>query len=406
MPLTPDNLYLEWWPIREINQSQRNPIGKLHAVKMRRSHFSMELVYGFTALAILLAFFPLIRFLANWLDKRHFAKLAPRGRLATAASSEKRPKLPRNPQTSSSSAPGPLPQGFFGRAQPVRHLPQPQEALPSLASRRTHHPRALHRTRNLVPRKGHRVPAPSGSGARRASPIMARRVADYARRRRMAARHQWRKARRRQGSAALSRVGVLRRSARRLVGRARPAHRLAAVLHHSQQLLRIYRREKRVLHIAELGEEHEPPFDTGRLHDRVYTGGSYRWLPPEDLPDRWRRWPIDIVAMSNELTRHENKHRTYFTASPDNPSDKIYADVCPTVREQQETDVELHPLTFGHARISVQALANELREPGDLSIHPKARELLLKPRGLARMLDDQKGSRASSTTIRKTASSE
>lgn len=57
MPLTPDNLYLEWWPIREINQSQRNTIGKLHAVKIRRSHFSMELVYGFTPLAILLPSF-------------------------------------------------------------------------------------------------------------------------------------------------------------------------------------------------------------------------------------------------------------------------------------------------------------------------------------------------------------
>lgn len=134
---------------------------------------------------------------------------------------------------------------------------------------------------------------------------------------------------------------------------------------------------RRVLYTRELGSERQPPFDCGPVHDKVYTGGSYRWLAVEDVPAFWRRWPIDIVTMPNALTLHEEDGSTWKTASPDNLSEILYADVPCSKTESASSMPRLRPLTFGQAQAAVEALARSLRVKARSPIDENARELLL-----------------------------
>lgn len=59
----------------------------------------------------------------------------------------------------------------------------------------------------------------------------------------------------------------------------------------------------RVLHIAELGEDRQPPADIGPIHDGVYTGSTPLTLRESSYP----RWPVDIVSMPNELRIEEGR---------------------------------------------------------------------------------------------------
>lgn len=134
---------------------------------------------------------------------------------------------------------------------------------------------------------------------------------------------------------------------------------------------------RRVLYIKELGSERQPPFDCGPVHDKVYTGGSYNWLENGDIPAFWRRWPIDIVTMPNALTLHEEDGSTWKTASPDNLSEVLYADVPYSKTEFASPMPRMRPLTFGQAQIAVESLAKSLRFKVRSPIDDKARELLL-----------------------------
>jgi hypothetical protein len=134
---------------------------------------------------------------------------------------------------------------------------------------------------------------------------------------------------------------------------------------------------RRVLYIRELGSERRPPFDSGPVHDKVYTGGSYNWLEKDDIPAFWRRWPIDIVTMPNALTPHEEEGSTWKTASPDNLSQILYADVPYSKTEFASPMPRIRPLTFGQARMAVEALAKSLRFKVRSPIDDKARGLLL-----------------------------
>lgn len=143
---------------------------------------------------------------------------------------------------------------------------------------------------------------------------------------------------------------------------------------------------RRVLYTTELGSERQPPFDCGPVHDNVYTGGSYNWLAADDVPAFWRRWPIDIVTMPNALTLHEEDGSSWKTASPDNLSDILYADVPYTKIEFPGPMPRLRPLTFGQARNSVEALAQSLRYKVRAPVDNAARDLLLADGGHARLM--------------------
>jgi uncharacterized protein YwqG len=150
---------------------------------------------------------------------------------------------------------------------------------------------------------------------------------------------------------------------------------------------------RRVLYTTELGTERQPPFDCGPVHDKVYTGGSYNWLAAEDVPAFWRRWPVDIVAMPNALTLHEEDGSTWKTASPDNLSDILYADVPYSKTKFSNPMPRLRPLTFGQARDSVEALAQSLRYKVRAPVDDAARELLLADGGHARLMADLEANR-------------
>jgi len=145
---------------------------------------------------------------------------------------------------------------------------------------------------------------------------------------------------------------------------------------------------RQVIHTTELGEEREPPFDCGPVHDGVYTGGSYAWLNGENVPQFWRRWPVDIVTMANELTVHEEGNHSYKKASPNNLSDVLYADVPLTKTEFSAPMPRMRPMTFGHARNAVQALSAQLRRKVRAPIDDKARELLLAEGGHALLVGE------------------
>ena len=142
----------------------------------------------------------------------------------------------------------------------------------------------------------------------------------------------------------------------------------------------------RVLHIAQEGPERRPPADCGPVHDKVYTGGSYNWLAAAAVPPIWRRWPVDIIAMPNALTLHEDDGSHWKTASPDNLSDLLYADVPLSGADCAGAMPRLRPLTFGQARAGVEALGQSLRYKVREPVDPEARALLLAEGGMAGLI--------------------
>lgn len=163
---------------------------------------------------------------------------------------------------------------------------------------------------------------------------------------------------------------------------------------------------RRVMYTAELGVERQPPFDSGPVHDKVSTGGSYNWLQKDDVPAFWRRWPVDVVTMPNELTVHEQEGSIWKTASPDDLSSILYADVPYTKTEFSLPMPRMRPMTFGHANEAVQALSKELRRKVRPPIDDKARELLLAEGGHAHLIDDIKTTIAKISVISHTDRSE
>lgn len=140
---------------------------------------------------------------------------------------------------------------------------------------------------------------------------------------------------------------------------------------------------RRVIHTSELGAERKPPFDCGPVNDRVHGGGSYAWLEAENVPQFWRRWPIDIVSMANQLTVHYDGNYSRKTASPDRLSDILYADMPLTTTESSTPMPRIGPMTFGHARQAVQELSARLGRKMDKPVDDIARKLLLAAEGEA-----------------------
>lgn len=109
----------------------------------------------------------------------------------------------------------------------------------------------------------------------------------------------------------------------------------------------------RILHTSELGAEREPPADIGPTHDGVYTGGS-EWLI---RPDRWRRWPVDLVAVPNELRVEEGRS----LAAPDDFESLLYPEA-EGFRDRRSL-AAIEPYTWRCLLPGLQAAAASLAEP-------------------------------------------
>lgn len=109
-----------------------------------------------------------------------------------------------------------------------------------------------------------------------------------------------------------------------------------------------------VLHVDHLGPERPVPFDLGPVDDRVFTGGSYRWLPADEVPSVWRRWPVDVVAFANQV--HERDGRSVVT--PDGFAETLY-DGEPV----RAGFPAARPWTRGQAADALRALATAVQVP-------------------------------------------
>ncbi|MCR2833410.1 DUF1963 domain-containing protein [Parerythrobacter lacustris] len=140
--------------------------------------------------------------------------------------------------------------------------------------------------------------------------------------------------------------------------------------------------DRAVIHTPELGTERAPPADLGPVHDKVYTGGSYNWLGADEVPNVWRRWPVDIVQVANRLTQREG----YKTASPDDFAQVLYQGA-PVAKENRPSGLPvLRPQTFAQARAAVEALARSLRYKVRDGVDARAREPLLADDGKDRLM--------------------
>lgn len=110
----------------------------------------------------------------------------------------------------------------------------------------------------------------------------------------------------------------------------------------------------RIMHIPQLGPERETPFDLGPVHDGLYTGGSYRWLPTDEVPAVWRRWPVDIVSVPNVL--HRSEGRSF--ATPEGFAKTLYGGAPVLAYGDLKT---VRPYLVGQALKAVHCLAAAMR---------------------------------------------
>jgi len=116
-----------------------------------------------------------------------------------------------------------------------------------------------------------------------------------------------------------------------------------------------------VIHTLELGAERAPPSDLGPVHDDVYTGPDYSYLlPGETVPNVWRRWPVDIVTVPNEIREVELR----VLAAPDNFASHLYPGEQIAPAGSQPPPVK--PLTYGQALYAL----NDLRSGLERSLPP------------------------------------
>lgn len=110
----------------------------------------------------------------------------------------------------------------------------------------------------------------------------------------------------------------------------------------------------RIIYSPLLGSERAPPLDLGPVHDRMYTGGSYAWLPQDQVPPVWRRWPVDIVRFPNTL--HDQNGRSVVT--PHGFAETLY-DGAPIIAYRDLKPVR--PYRIGQALRAVRNLAARMR---------------------------------------------
>ena len=140
----------------------------------------------------------------------------------------------------------------------------------------------------------------------------------------------------------------------------------------------------RIIHVSQLGPQRDPPFDLGPVDDRVYSGGSYRWLSSDSIPPVWRQWPVDIVSFPNVL--HHDEGRSF--ATPEGFAETLY-EGC---RVEPYANLKpVRPYLLDQARSAVRTLAASLRiEPRSVT-NEHMHELLAAEDCLARLRESLTG---------------
>lgn len=133
----------------------------------------------------------------------------------------------------------------------------------------------------------------------------------------------------------------------------------------------------RVVYIGELGPERAAPEDLGPVYDGVYTGPDYRYLLlGEAIPNRWRRWPVDLFTVPNEARVEERRT----LVAPENFAALLYPGE--RVVEGRPRLPPARPLTTGQALYALDELEKKL--------HAKMRDFVI-PEPLQKQLDAPDG---------------
>lgn len=104
----------------------------------------------------------------------------------------------------------------------------------------------------------------------------------------------------------------------------------------------------RVMHFVEPGSERAAPPDLGPVHDGVFDGPSYDHLPPSDpVPDRWRRWPVNLVVAPNEARQEHGR----VLVAPENYASILYEGA--EIAEEKARPADAAPFTNGQARYAL-----------------------------------------------------
>ncbi|MDZ4866252.1 MAG: DUF1963 domain-containing protein, partial [Alphaproteobacteria bacterium] len=131
----------------------------------------------------------------------------------------------------------------------------------------------------------------------------------------------------------------------------------------------------RVLHVDALGAEREVPRDLSAVYDGVYTGPAYdHFRSIADIPSTWRRWPVDVVVVPNEIREEEGRT----LAAPPNFAQILYEDRPVAPDKQRPSDPE--PFSWRGALYVVDSIERSLAKPlSELRIPDKLVERLNQP---------------------------
>jgi len=131
----------------------------------------------------------------------------------------------------------------------------------------------------------------------------------------------------------------------------------------------------RILHVDALGAEREAPRDLGPVYDGVYTGPNYNHCRSiEDVPSTWRRWPVDLVVVPNEIREEEGRT----LAAPANFAQILHEGLPVAPDRQRPSDPE--PFSWRGALYVVDGIERSLAKPlSELRIPDKLVERLNQP---------------------------
>lgn len=142
-----------------------------------------------------------------------------------------------------------------------------------------------------------------------------------------------------------------------------------------------------VLHITGAGKERPAPDTLGPVHNKVYTGGSYNWLPIENVPPVWRKWPVEICETPNVLHDIDG----HPSATPAGFSSILY-DGAPVTDRVNGTVTT--PYTYGQSANALRQLAARMRnEPREVA-STQALNMVVENRAINRLLESLQHARA------------
>ena len=140
----------------------------------------------------------------------------------------------------------------------------------------------------------------------------------------------------------------------------------------------------RVVHVEEWGAEREPPVDLPPVDEETGPGPDYRHCRTvRDIPTRWRRWPVDLVAVPNQLYDEGNR---IFVTPPDFAA-QLYAGA-PVNPAPAEAEADA-PLSWRGALYIIDSVLRELDE-GIIGRPPSPaqREVLLRENYVASIIPE------------------